>query len=154
MSHSCPNCHITCDGSPSIHPILDNNVIALLQSNRPPSASEEVTFRHAQRTGSTRLLELHSSITELQRNLKSLVEERNQLEWIMEHTTEILNPVRRLPEDVLCEIFRHCLFNVTSGHSSFHRGDSPPWTLISVCRTWRQIALSFPQLWAQVHFNI
>ncbi|KAK0458365.1 uncharacterized protein EV420DRAFT_1545203 [Desarmillaria tabescens] len=149
MSHSCPNCHMTCDGSSSFHLAPDPSIIALLHSNQPPSASMEATLR----AGSNRISELDSLIPELERKLKSLVQERNLLEWMTRHSRIILNPVRRLPEGVLHKIFRHCVSDSTTSRSSFHP-DSHPWILVNVCRMWRQTALSFPLLWTQVHFNM
>ncbi|KAG7439185.1 uncharacterized protein BT62DRAFT_856377, partial [Guyanagaster necrorhizus] len=93
------------------------------------------------------LLELDSSISELQMELKSLIHTRSELQWSMEHSTEILNPVRRLPEDMLHEIFTYCLSNLTPSRTSFHCANSPPWILGMVYRMWGQTMLLFPQLW-------
>ncbi|KAK0186889.1 hypothetical protein F5146DRAFT_1162685 [Armillaria mellea] len=69
MSHSesYQNCHMTRHRSLSLHPILNPNPnttgpLKFMDLRR----RHEVTFRHANRTGSTRLLELRSPIAELQ----------------------------------------------------------------------------------------
>ena len=57
-----------------------------------------------------------------------------------EHSTEVLSPVLRLNFDVLSIIF-----NV-----SWDRDVKSSKTLSSVCRHWRGVALSVPQLWTQL----
>ncbi|THU75404.1 hypothetical protein K435DRAFT_617605, partial [Dendrothele bispora CBS 962.96] len=58
----------------------------------------------------------------------------------------LLSPVRRIPNEILAEIF------VTSlPYSSFYHCptsvDTTPLKFMSVCKNWRRVALSTPELW-------
>ncbi|PBK79496.1 hypothetical protein ARMGADRAFT_898496, partial [Armillaria gallica] len=62
----------------------------------------------------------------------------------------MLAPVRRLPVDVLRTVFREIhvsqwdTIQTTWETLAFSQG---PWTLSHVCCAWRNIILSYPQLW-------
>nr|GAT51385.1 predicted protein [Mycena chlorophos] len=65
-----------------------------------------------------------------------------------------LSPIRRLPPEVLGEIFlfvvqdvRHGCIRTIGGE---YRVPGPPWRLAMVCRSWRASALSFSQLWSSI----
>ncbi|CAA7266163.1 unnamed protein product [Cyclocybe aegerita] len=63
----------------------------------------------------------------------------------------ILSPIRRVPADVLGEIFAHCL--PTHRNPLFLSSEAP--ILPShVCRSWRAMALSTPSLWARFHVSL
>ncbi|KAE9403487.1 hypothetical protein BT96DRAFT_814894, partial [Gymnopus androsaceus JB14] len=74
---------------------------------------------------------------------------------VKEHK-EMLNPVRRLPFDVLQEIFLHGAGMYTDAGSHFgsisHSLDltSPPWVYGRVCRWWKQVTLKTPLLWTRI----
>ncbi|KAK0470501.1 hypothetical protein IW261DRAFT_1004093 [Armillaria novae-zelandiae] len=62
-----------------------------------------------------------------------------------------LAPVRHLPVDVLRSVFRKIQvseWRTTSSHTpNFSQG---PWTLSHVCGAWRDVVLSYPQLWSHI----
>ncbi|PPQ95231.1 hypothetical protein CVT26_014921 [Gymnopilus dilepis] len=61
-----------------------------------------------------------------------------------------LAPIRRLPPEILSEIFRFCLPN-----TRFHR-PSPsraPLLLTQVCCSWRKICISTPSLWTSLEIG-
>lgn len=64
------------------------------------------------------------------------------------HSTNQVAPVQRLNFDVLLEIFKYAWVNDTQDQSN--RGVMPQQILSSVCRRWREIALSEPGLWARL----
>ncbi|KAF8872284.1 hypothetical protein BD779DRAFT_1710347 [Infundibulicybe gibba] len=51
--------------------------------------------------------------------------------------------------EILAEIFLHCLPPDKWG--SLSAGDAP-WLLVKVCRKWREVALSTPELWSRFPF--
>ncbi|KAK0466613.1 hypothetical protein IW261DRAFT_1321903, partial [Armillaria novae-zelandiae] len=64
----------------------------------------------------------------------------------------ILSPCRRLPNELLINIFIRC--------SSLHDGlDSPldphalHWALLYVCRKWREVAIGTPEIWSSIHLD-
>ena len=83
--------------------------------------------------------------------LNHLVRDRDEASNILEKHHALLSPVRRLPPEVLCEIFLHCLPDkafVTPAPLE------PPLLLASVCSMWRSISLSTAGLWSSIAINI
>ncbi|KAJ7151813.1 hypothetical protein C8R43DRAFT_483258 [Mycena crocata] len=70
----------------------------------------------------------------------------------------ILSPIRRLPPEILGEIFSFAV------DASFHFGDisevsgpasnHAPWLLTRVCRHWAAVALAAPTLWSMVFLDL
>jgi hypothetical protein len=60
----------------------------------------------------------------------------------------MLSPVRRVPTDVLCEIFVHCLPKTISiAPRNWLLAKEPPLLLCHVCSKWRRTAINFHTLW-------
>ncbi|KAK0186871.1 hypothetical protein F5146DRAFT_146197 [Armillaria mellea] len=65
--------------------------------------------------------------------------------------TDALNPVRRLPSDVLCEIFAHSMAGTESSYSIKRTKNYRilcQWRLGMVCMSWRRAVLNYPRLWS------
>ncbi|KAK7683198.1 hypothetical protein QCA50_013871 [Cerrena zonata] len=72
--------------------------------------------------------------------IRLMENEKSELEQRVEHTLAYLSPLRRLPRELLQEIF---LFN-------FEDYPCCAWVLSSVCSIWRRVALSMPRLWSKI----
>ncbi|KAJ7707471.1 hypothetical protein B0H17DRAFT_1174521 [Mycena rosella] len=90
----------------------------------------------------TRLEHLEQEIPQLKLHLKQLEEERREI------FASLAFPVLTLPMEVTSEIFVHCL----PGASAIPRTTDAPLLLARICRQWRDIALSLPQLWSTFTF--
>ncbi|KAK0470113.1 uncharacterized protein EV420DRAFT_1634538 [Desarmillaria tabescens] len=74
----------------------------------------------------------------------------------------VLSPVRRLPAEVLSEIFfqtvefpiKRTLTREESPHWSFHPAESTLMSVELVSKHWRRTVLSFPKLWSYVNILI
>ncbi|KAF8894978.1 hypothetical protein CPB85DRAFT_1230022, partial [Mucidula mucida] len=116
-----------------------------MTTNDPPSESQEEEFRRIRVDGVKRLAELEAIIGELQQALEGVMAERDALAWKVEHHRLVLNPVRRLPADILREIFLFACARKFEHPSHFYL--IPPTFLAAVCRSWNHIVVTFPQLW-------
>ena len=65
--------------------------------------------------------------------------QKKQIERRLACQREFVAPVKRLPSEMLSEIF---MIQVDCGDS--------PWTLLRVCRLWRVVASSTPHLWRHI----
>ncbi|KAJ7483482.1 hypothetical protein FB451DRAFT_991164, partial [Mycena latifolia] len=65
-----------------------------------------------------------------------------------------LSPLRRMPPELLGEIFSWTLPSVQEalGRRRFQDKHSP-WVFTQVCHRWRAVALSTPSLWSQIVIN-
>ncbi|KAJ7732701.1 hypothetical protein B0H16DRAFT_1248183, partial [Mycena metata] len=84
----------------------------------------------------------------LDQELRKLTDERERLATYVDSHAALISPVRRLPLDILQEIFiacfpthRNCVMSATEA----------PVLLGRICSSWRDISLSRPRLWSRLH---
>ncbi|THU96893.1 hypothetical protein K435DRAFT_663697, partial [Dendrothele bispora CBS 962.96] len=83
-------------------------------------------------------------ILHLMNELERIECERRAIQELVDTHRASLAPARTVPDDVLSEIFMHCLpetYNATRSLSE------APLLLGQVCRRWREVSLSTPRLW-------
>ncbi|KAK7005946.1 hypothetical protein R3P38DRAFT_2647635 [Favolaschia claudopus] len=114
-----------------------------LNTNYTPSDEEIETIRR----------DLDPHILELERlneRISELTAQKTQLEgYINSHKALISHP-RRLPPDILQEIFIACLPTTRNAVMS---AQEAPLLLCRICRQWRAVALSTPRLWSYLHLS-
>lgn len=71
--------------------------------------------------------------------IRRLEYHRKQIQTIVDKHLSYLSPTTRLPDEVLLHIFQHL--------------ESQLWTLSSVCKRWRGIVVSAPELWTDIRFK-
>ncbi|KAJ7044960.1 hypothetical protein C8F04DRAFT_520116 [Mycena alexandri] len=104
----------------------------LITSNNLPLDSDIPFIRAIVRDGEIQVDALNEQIHDL-------VQRRDRAaEHVRKHRA-IISPVRRLPPELLSEIF------VLSFDDK-----GPPWHVGHICRSWRHTALSYPPLWSSI----
>ncbi|KAJ7126802.1 hypothetical protein C8R44DRAFT_733530 [Mycena epipterygia] len=83
--------------------------------------------------------------------LKDLLAERDQTHQTLEAHRALLSPIRRMPPEVLGEIFIHCLPKETYITPSVAQC---PLLLTQISSNWRCVALATPALWASIAVNL
>ncbi|KAJ7252148.1 hypothetical protein B0H12DRAFT_1018188, partial [Mycena haematopus] len=96
----------------------------------------------------SRLQDLDDRITDLQKAIDELTEERTSVRAYVDAHRALLSPARRLPLDVLEEIFVACL---PAHRNCVMSAIEAPVLLGRICSSWRAISLSTPRLWARLH---
>ncbi|KAJ3867117.1 hypothetical protein EV359DRAFT_61768 [Lentinula novae-zelandiae] len=153
---SCPQCGYSSDRAPLPIPLHSTRVNNLLHTNDSPTEDEQKTLETFLGHGKSELQYLKARIV----SVKVLLEELERAKALLakavsEHET-VLNPMRRMPDDLLVEIFLHGAgLYIDPGDyfpSARHSLDlnSPPWTYSRVCRRWRGTAMRTPLLWTRV----
>ncbi|KAJ7723677.1 hypothetical protein B0H16DRAFT_1737121 [Mycena metata] len=84
----------------------------------------------------------------LDQELRKLADERERLATYVDSHTALLSPVRRLPLDILQEIFIACL---PAHRNCVMSATEAPVLLGRICSSWRNISLSTPCLWSRLH---
>ncbi|KAK7000452.1 F-box domain-containing protein [Favolaschia claudopus] len=64
-----------------------------------------------------------------------------------------LDPMTRLPFEIQCLVFLQVPADDAEDYPPKPAPSSPPMALLNVCRLWRDIALSTPELWAKLQMN-
>ncbi|KIM41317.1 hypothetical protein M413DRAFT_146379 [Hebeloma cylindrosporum] len=124
---------------------------ALLQNNDVPSESTILELTESLKAPSSELQEVEAEIQRLGRLMEMMEMKRQSIQKIINDHKIILSPVRRLPPDVLHEIFFHCL---PTYHNPVMTSSESPLLLTRICSSWRAIALSSPRIWSQVYIPL
>ncbi|KAJ7031376.1 hypothetical protein C8F04DRAFT_1110980 [Mycena alexandri] len=82
--------------------------------------------------------------------LKGLLREREDTHDTLEAHRTILSPIRRIPPEVLGEIFFHCLPKDTF----FPSATRSPLLLTQISSNWRCVALATPSLWTSLAIKL
>ncbi|KAJ7592819.1 hypothetical protein C8J56DRAFT_1161849 [Mycena floridula] len=119
------------------------NIPELLASSSLPTEAERVYLNQLLDTS-------NGEISRLTAAIDKLFLEREKLQSNVMAYKAILAPIRLLPEDMLREIFVSCL---PSNKAAATAITEAPLLLGRICRTWRELALSTPELWASIHIQ-
>ncbi|KAJ7131369.1 hypothetical protein C8R44DRAFT_978242 [Mycena epipterygia] len=127
----------------------------LLQTNDAPLESEIQAIRQILSDDEARVGVLNAEIDLLRIAMEELVAERDQIQKCARKYAAVLSPVRRVPPELMGEIF-----SLTLPHTRQIEGipvDCPPWRLGHICKSWRNWALTDPFLWCSIaicdHFS-
>ncbi|KAF9017187.1 hypothetical protein BDZ89DRAFT_1214721 [Hymenopellis radicata] len=159
-----PHCSTCCCQSTQIPldtPELPDAVQAHILSNEPPSTSELLVLHEYGLSIDSYLTRLDAEMAALsatQEKLQKALDlkktmldnERRLLKERQQHISGALFPLRRLPLEILQEIFLYTLAQSGEpGYTWFNVRDptDPLWRIRCVCRKWR-LAAQDPRLWA------
>ncbi|KAJ7483486.1 hypothetical protein FB451DRAFT_107135 [Mycena latifolia] len=122
----------------------------LMTTNAPPEAAELAYVQAIVSKTDVELTHIEKEISRLQARLQQLRDEHGLLSRYRAQNTAILSPLRRMPPEVLGEIFSWTLPSIDEGSRKFHIMSRSPWVLTYVSSRWRAVALSTPSLWSQI----
>jgi hypothetical protein len=91
--------------------------------------------------------------------LQKLSEKRTKIIRTIDENESLLAPIRRLPREVLCEIFSSAIRPSNGIHpvgswAEEHLMSREPFALSSVCTYWNHIMTTTPSLWSHFFLNI
>ncbi|KAJ7162260.1 hypothetical protein C8R46DRAFT_1353242 [Mycena filopes] len=117
-------------------------------TNYCPKDEERVEIESLLVEPTLRLNRLDEEILELQTTIDKLAAERETLGAFVDAHTALLSPARRLPLDMVQEIFVACL---PTHRNCVMSASEAPVLLGRICSDWRAISLSTPCLWSRIH---
>ncbi|KAJ7483493.1 hypothetical protein FB451DRAFT_1393596 [Mycena latifolia] len=120
-----------------------------MTTNAPPEAAELAYIQAVVSKTDAELAHVEKEITRLQARLQQLRDEHGLLSRYRAQNTPILSPPRRMPPEVLAEIFSWTLPSIDDASRRFRESRSP-WVLTHVSSCWRAVALSTPSLWSWI----
>ena len=129
-----------------MHPSLNYppHLVGLTITNDPPPAAAIQEVKDLLTKSNQELLEAHAETLRLK-------EKAEYLQQLIDSYRAILSPFRNLPQDILREIFYHCL---PTDRNSIMSATEAPVVLTRVCSLWRSVALTTPHIWAKIHIPI
>ncbi len=99
----------------------------------------------------SKLQQLQAEIIRIKARYEDLVEQHLALSREIDAHRALIAPIRRVPTDILREIFLHCL---PTKHNAVISSSECPILLTRICSGWRHIALNTAMLWASIHVPI
>ncbi|KAK7038879.1 hypothetical protein VNI00_010511 [Paramarasmius palmivorus] len=115
-----------------------------LHTNYTPAPEELNDVRSLLHDSEEELRSLEEQITQLEARRKELKE-------FINHHRALLSSARRIPREVLEQIFIHCL---PTDYFPLCSASEPPLIFTTICRKWREIAISTPHLWKAIHISL
>ncbi|ESK88761.1 hypothetical protein Moror_17149 [Moniliophthora roreri MCA 2997] len=94
------------------------------------------------------LLEPAKELHVLDEQIAHLQTRRDKLKSFIDNHRALLSPIRRVPSDILREIFVQCLPEDRLPTHNIHQA---PLLLTGICRSWREVAITTPRLWNRIH---
>ncbi|KAF7332778.1 hypothetical protein MKEN_00161500 [Mycena kentingensis (nom. inval.)] len=119
-----------------------------LGTNHTPSAAEIAQIEAYIVAPTKELALIDSEIAELKAKLALLEQKREPIASELSDYNALLSPLRRMPVDLLREIFVACL---PQGHNCAMKAAQAPLLLGRVSSSWREVSRSTPALWNRLH---
>ncbi|KAJ7131625.1 hypothetical protein C8R46DRAFT_1015685 [Mycena filopes] len=119
-----------------------------LGTNYCPKDEEVVEIKSLLVEPALRWKRLDDEITELQHAINKLAAERYAVGAFIDGHQALISPARRLPLDIIQEIFVACL---PTHRNCVMSASEAPVLLGRICSGWRSIALNTPRLWCRLH---
>ncbi|KJA18404.1 hypothetical protein HYPSUDRAFT_45255 [Hypholoma sublateritium FD-334 SS-4] len=120
-------------------------------TNRAPNDEEHKILKHLAAEYDDRLTTITNKISDLEAQLQILNDEKTLIMEAAAPFKRALLPFRRLPEDVVREIFVACL---PIGRDPTMSATEAPVLLTRISSATRRVALTTPALWAAIHIRI
>jgi hypothetical protein len=122
----------------------------MLKTNYVPLESEVELIRQLITGKMEELSRLEEQITHFPDIVDNLTRERDTLnEYIRDHRA-LISGARRVPRDVLEEVFVLCL---PADQNAKMRTYESPVLLGRICSAWREVSLTSPRLWSSLHVD-
>lgn len=143
MTTACSNCMSTQSISIPISPVPD-----LVGTNHPLPPSQERLVQAALGQMHLDIFHIDSEIVRVQSLLKDLLSKRESLREFDEVHTPLLSPIRRLPSEVLGEIFLQSLPDEWKRDVNLYR--CAVMLPGQVCQRWRDVAIATSNMWSSI----
>ncbi|KAF8166855.1 hypothetical protein BJ912DRAFT_934401 [Pholiota molesta] len=128
-----------------------SSITAHFETNYAPTDDELAKIRSLLIAPTARLEELKAMMKQKEDEHYALFEQHTQLERDIAKYRALVHPMRRLPVDLLREVFLHC---IPTDHNAILSRVEEPMSLTRVCSAWRAVALATPALWASLHITV
>jgi hypothetical protein len=129
---------------------MDSPFASRLDSNYFATHSESLEIQSLLELSTSRLEDLSTQLQELDKQTTKIRNEQSSLLLFIFKHRGLISPIRKLPIDILQEIFIACL----PAHNPLMSRWEPPILLTHICSSWRNIALATPQLWKSIRIDI
>ncbi|KAG2358259.1 hypothetical protein BDR07DRAFT_1612016 [Suillus spraguei] len=102
------------------------------------------------------ILDLEAVMDRVRNLHRELIEKKDKITQSMNFHEGLVSYIWRLPNELLSQIFHHCLPDTDPKINRFSppSGLKAPMLLMGICRRWREVAASTPSLWCRLHLEV
>ncbi|KAH9487421.1 hypothetical protein JR316_0001496 [Psilocybe cubensis] len=119
-----------------------------LHTNYVPTSIDRAQIRQLLVEPEAALAKIDDDIRRLQALVDEIRQQKASLDETIHEHYLLLTPFRRLPDDILTEIF---CWTLPDMHNALMSSSEPPLLLGRVCSRWRSLAYHTPRLWSTLH---
>ena len=130
---------------------MDSPFTSRLDSNYVATDSESLEIESLLELPTSRLEELSIQLQDLEEQTTQIRNEQSALLLFVSKHRALISLIRKLPIDILQEIFVACL---PTAHNPVMSRWEPPILLTQICSSWRVVAHATPQLWKSIHIAV
>ncbi|KAE9394420.1 hypothetical protein BT96DRAFT_802129, partial [Gymnopus androsaceus JB14] len=143
---------MTCMTPSSAWDLASSPFSSLIGTNHVPSPAELEKLRASLTVPQDERNHLRLEIARVRATLDGLLSDEKKMDTYIDAHQALMSPIRRIPQEVLAEIFIRCLPDTSPyGVRSL---EYAPLLLLGVCKHWRNIALDTPLLWNSLHIHL
>ncbi|KAJ7685802.1 hypothetical protein DFH06DRAFT_1463745 [Mycena polygramma] len=145
------------------HPLLPPDALptptqteVLLEHLRSSSVPQDPSGYEAAISASTAaLMQYDSQIELLQETLERMRTDRTKLQEYTDACRSVFSPVRRLPPEILCEVFISVPSTTSAGwiESVAYVAKSHLLRISAVCASWRSLVIGTPRFWSYIDIS-
>ncbi|KAI3600736.1 hypothetical protein WG66_014176 [Moniliophthora roreri] len=121
--------------------ILASYILDFLRSGSPPNEEISSLVKSV-------LEDMEERMAKYEEDLRNLQAKMRILQWKRDSLRSLYAPVRRLPAEVLSNIFILCKGENLVTSSGYRRSTTV--VVASVCTRWRRVSVSTPQIWTRI----
>ena len=126
-------------------PIDNSHLLSLLRSGYVPDEKEKTAVLTKIEDYRLQLDSLNRDLHQMKTVMNKLKTRRSELELQINYQTGLLSPIRRLPNELLGEIFLY----FSGGRVDVCSPQSDIWKFEKVCQRWRDVSLS-SEIWSSI----
>ncbi|KAH6912718.1 hypothetical protein BKA70DRAFT_1264747 [Coprinopsis sp. MPI-PUGE-AT-0042] len=116
-----------------------------LGTNYVPSEDDVATIQELIKVAEPQIVSLDAEI-------EALKQKRAVFASFVTNHRALISPIRRMPPDILRNVFSYCLARKTPG--KIMKVTEAPLLLAQICSNWRDLVINTPTLWSTIHIDI
>jgi hypothetical protein len=126
-----------------------------LGPRRVPSDTEANEIQNVISYAESDLYKVENEIDRVQEVLSQLCRRRDEISEHISNHRALLSPVRKVPDELLAEIFTYCLpwFSEKKAKNNAFLRREAPLLLAQICSRWRTVAISTQELWSFIRIE-
>ncbi|KAJ7494455.1 hypothetical protein B0H11DRAFT_2004715 [Mycena galericulata] len=133
---------------------MEPDLVSLIHSNKPPNESQTRSIQVMLGNAQIELSTTEESILKVSLVLAELERQKRRQKEFMLAMKAALSPIRRIPPELLAEVFILCRDNSLNSDSySISDVRQAPMLLGHISSSWRSVCYGTPRLWEHVHLK-